>query len=81
MLNRAVLNVGWHRIQVMPARKAARPATVEPSYTSKACAFRRTVDAGATKVRLPSSAQHAGTVPTPTAMQGQRSLPGEHSEH
>ena len=43
-LNRAILNVGWHRIQTMLAYKAARFVKVDPSYTSQTCASCGTVD-------------------------------------
>lgn len=43
-LNRAIPNVGWHRIRAMLACKAARFVSVDPSFTSRTCAPCRTVD-------------------------------------
>ena len=43
-LNRAILNVGWHRFEAMPAYKAARFVKVDPAYTSRTCASCGTVD-------------------------------------
>lgn len=37
-LNRAILGVGWHRIETMLAYKAARFERVDPAYTSQTCA-------------------------------------------
>ncbi len=43
-LNRAILNVGWQRIETMLAYKAARFVKVDPAYTSQTCASCGTVD-------------------------------------
>ena len=43
-LNRAILNVGWQRIETMLADKAARFVKVDPAYTSQTCASCGTVD-------------------------------------
>ena len=43
-LNRAILNVGWQRIETMLACKAARFVKVDPAYTSQTCASCGTVD-------------------------------------
>lgn len=43
-LNRAILNVGWNRIETMLAYKAARLIKVDPAYTSQSCASCGTVD-------------------------------------
>ena len=43
-LNRAILNVGWHRIETMLAYKAVRFVRVDPSYTSQTCASCGTAD-------------------------------------
>ncbi|MDE2789937.1 MAG: transposase [Paracoccaceae bacterium] len=43
-LNRAILNVGWRRIQAMLACKAARFVSADPSYISRTCASCGTVD-------------------------------------
>ena len=43
-LNRAILNVGWHRIETMLADKAARFVTVDPAETSRTRASCGTVD-------------------------------------
>lgn len=43
-LNRAILNVGWHRIEVMLSYKSARLERVDPAHTSQCCSACGTVD-------------------------------------
>ena len=43
-LNRAILNVGWRRIETMLSCKAARLVKVDPAYTSQTCASCGSVD-------------------------------------
>lgn len=48
-LNRAILNVGWHQIEVMLTYKSAKMIKVDPSYTSQCCASCGTVDSRSRK--------------------------------
>lgn len=43
-LNRSILNVGWHQIEMMLAYKSARLIKVNPAYSSQTCASCGTVD-------------------------------------
>lgn len=43
-LNRAILNVGWHQIEVMLGYKLARLEKINPAYTSQTCSSCGTTD-------------------------------------